>query len=170
MELSRQSIRKILGILHDTFMIRRLQPFYTNIKKRLVKSPKIYIRDSGILHTLLGINTFDDLMKHSALGTSWEGFCMEQILNQIPRGLDTFFYRTQAGAEVDLVLQKQFEQAPIIVEFKHSQTPKLTAGFWSAMNDLKPEACYVVYPGTNSYPLTESVEVLPLTQINRIWE
>jgi predicted AAA+ superfamily ATPase len=170
MELSRQSIRKILDILQETFMIRQLQPFYANIKKRLVKTPKIYIGDSGILHTLLGINTFDDLMRHSAIGTSWEGFCMEQILNQIPRGWDAFFYRTQAGAEVDLILQQRPGQAPILIEFKHSQTPKLTAGFWTAQKDLQPKACYVVYPGTIAYPLIKSVEVLPLTQINKIWE
>jgi predicted AAA+ superfamily ATPase len=170
MELSRQSIRKILDILQETFMIRQLQPFHANIKKRLVKTPKVYIGDSGILHTLLAINTFDDLMRHSAIGTSWEGFCMEQILNQIPRGWDAFFYRTQAGAEVDLILQQQPGQAPIFVEFKHSQTPKLTTGFWSAQKDLQPKACYVVYPGKTAYPLTKSVEVLPLTQINKIWE
>jgi predicted AAA+ superfamily ATPase len=169
-ELSRQSVRKILDILQETFMIRQLQPFYVNIKKRLVKTPKIYIGDSGILHTLLGINTFDDLMRHTTIGTSWEGFCMEQILNQIPRGWDVFFYRTQAGAEVDLILQPQPGGAVIFVEFKHSQSPKLTAGFWSAQKDLRPRACYVVYPGTIAYPLTNTVEVLPLTQINKIRE
>ena len=170
MELSRQSVRKILDILQETFMIRQLQPFHINIKKRLVKTPKTYIGDSGILHTLLGINTLDDLMRHTIVGTSWEGFCIEQILNQIPRGWDAFFYRTQAGAEVDLILQQQPGQSTIFVEFKHSQTPKLTAGFWSAQKDLQPRACYVVSPGTIAYPLTKSVEVLPLTQINKIWE
>ena len=170
MELSRQSIRKILDILQETFMIRQLQPFHANIKKRLVKAPKIYIGDSGILHALLGINTFDDLMRHSAIGTSWEGFCMEQILNQIPRGWDAFFYRTQAGAEVDLILQQHPGQSPVFVEFKHSQTPKLTTGFWSVQKDLQPKGCYVEYPGTIAYQLIKSVEVLPLTQINKIWE
>lgn len=170
LELSRQSVRKILEVLQETFMIRQLQPFYANLKKRLVKTPKIYIGDSGILHTLLGINTFDELMRHTTIGTSWEGFCMEQILNQIPRGWDAFFYRTQAGAEVDLILQQQSGQTPIFVEFKHSQTPKLTPGFWSVQKDLQPKACYVVYPGTITYPLTKSVEVLPLTQIKKIWE
>jgi uncharacterized protein len=170
MELSRQSVRRILDVLQETFMIRRLQPFYVNIKKRLVKTPKIYIADSGILHTLLGIRTFDDLMRHTAIGTSWEGFCIEQILNQIPPGWDAFFYRTQAGAEVDLILQHQPGQPAVFVEFKHSQTPKLTAGFWTAQEDLRPKACYVVYPGTIAYPLAKSVEVLPLTQIHRIWE
>jgi predicted AAA+ superfamily ATPase len=170
MEFSRQSIRKYIDILQETFMIRQLQPFHANLKKRLVKTPKNYIRDSGILHTLLGINTLDELMSHSVVGMSWEGFCIEQILNRLPRGWDAFFYRTQAHAEVDLVLQPQIGKAPIFVEFKHSQTPKLTAGFWSAQNDLRPKACYVVYPGTTSYPLAKEVEALPLAQINKIWE
>ena len=170
LELSRQSIRKYLDILQETFMIRQLQPFHTNVKKRLVKAPKIYLRDSGILHTLLGINTFDELMGHSVVGMSWEGFCMEQILNQIPRSWDAFFYRTQAKAEVDLVLQRRFGEAPILLEFKHSQTPKLTKGFWSAQKDLQPRACYVIYPGITAYPLAELVEAIPLTQIKKIWE
>jgi len=170
MELSRQSVRKLIDILQETFMIRQLQPFYINTKKRMVKSPKTYITDSGILHTLLGINTLDSLMKHSVVGMSWESFCIEQILSQIPRGWETFFYRTVAGAEVDLILQDQIGKPPVFVEFKHSMTPKLTAGFWSAQKDLQPQKCFVIYPGTVAYPLTKSVEVLPLTQINKIWE
>ncbi len=170
MELSRQSIRKYLDILQETFMIRQLQPFHVNLKKRLVKAPKIYLRDSGILHTLLGINSLDELMGHSAIGVSWEGFCIEQILAQIPRNWNTFFYRTQARAEVDLVLQKSFGQAPILIECKHSHSPKLTKGFWSSYKDLQPQACYVVYPGNIAYPIADSVEALPLIQISKIWE
>jgi predicted AAA+ superfamily ATPase len=170
MELSRQSIRKYLDILQETFMVRQLQPFHANLKKRLVKSPKIFIRDSGILHTLMGINSSQELMGHSILGMSWEGFCIEQILSQIPRTWEAFFYRSQAGAEVDLVLQRRFGEAPIFVEFKYSQSPKLTRGFWEAKADLQPKACYVIFPGTHSYPLSDSVEVLPLTQIDKIWQ
>ena len=169
LELSRQSVQKYLNVLEETFMIRRLEPFHANLKKRLVKAPKIYLRDSGILHTLLGIDSFDELMGHSVIGMSWEGFCIEQILSQIPRKWDASFFRTRAKAEIDLVLQRRFGEAPILVEIKHSQTPKLTKGFWSARKDLQPQACYVVYPGTTAYPLADSVEVLPLTQINRIW-
>ncbi len=95
---------------------------------------------------------------------------MEQILNQIPPSWDAFFYRTQAKAEVDLVLQRRVGEAPIFLEFKHSQTPKLTKGFWSAHKDLQPQACYVIYPGMTVYPLAESVEALPLTQIKKLWE
>lgn len=170
MELSRQSIHKYLDILQETFMVRQLQPFHTNLKKRLVKSPKIFIRDSGILHALMGINSLQELMGHSILGMSWEGFCIEQILSQIPRTWEAFFYRSQAGAEVDLVLQRRFGEPPIFVEFKYSQSPKLTRGFWEASADLQPKACYVIFPGTQSYPLGESVEVLPLSEIDKIWK
>jgi predicted AAA+ superfamily ATPase len=170
MELSRQSIHKYLDILHETFMVRRLQPFHANLKKRLIKSPKIFIRDSGIYHTLTGIQSFQDLSGHSTLGLSWEGFCIEQILNQLPRGWNAFFYRTQAGAEVDLILKPRLGQAPVFVEFKYSQSPKLSRGFWEAKADLQPRACYVIVPGTQPYPLTESVEVLPLSQIDKIWQ
>lgn len=168
MELSRQSIRKYLDILQETFMLRQIQPFHANIKKRLVKSPKIFIRDSGIFHTLMGIKSFRELIGHSIIGMSWEGFCIEQILNQIPRSWETYFYRSQAGAEVDLILQQRFGEAPIFVEFKYSQSPKLAKGFWEAKNDLQPKACYVIYPGVRAYPLSESVEVLPVSQINKI--
>jgi predicted AAA+ superfamily ATPase len=170
MELSRQSIHKYLDILQETFMVRQLQPFHTNLKKRLVKSPKIFIRDSGILHALMGIKSLQELMGHSILGMSWEGFCIEQILCQIPRAWEAFFYRSQAGAEVDLVLQRRFGEPPIFVEFKYSQSPKLTRGFWEAKADLQPKACYVIFPGTQSYPLGESVEVLPLSEIDKIWK
>ena len=168
--ISRQSLRKCLAILQETFMVRHVQPFHTNLKKRLVKTPKIYVRDSGILHALLGIRTWADLLGHSVVGSSWEGFCMDQVLSRLPNQWDAFFYRTQAKAEIDLVLQRGYANPPVLVEFKHSQTPKLTKGFWNSKNDLSPKACYVVYPGQQAYPLTEDVEALPLNQIERIWE
>jgi len=169
LELSRQSVRRYLDILQETFMIRMLPPYHTNLKKRLVKAPKIYLRDSGILHTLLGIKTMDDLLKQPVVGASWEGFCLEQIINRMPRGWEAFFYRTQAQAEVDLVLQPRFGDPPILVEFKHSQSPKLTKGFWSVRQDLQPTASYVVYPGERIYPLADGVEALPLPQVRQIW-
>ncbi len=169
LDLSRQSIRKYLDILQETFMVRRLEPYHANLKKRLIKTFKIYLRDSGIVHSLLGIKSFEELMSHSIVGMSWEGFCIEQVLNQIPKGWDAFFYRTRAQAEVDLVLQKGFGQPPIMVEMKLSKSPKPTKGFWVAYKDLKPQASYIVYLGSNAYPLTDKVEVLPLTHIERIW-
>lgn len=170
MELSRQSVRKYLDTLQETFMIRQLQPFHSNLKKRLVKAPKIFIRDSGIFHTLIGINSFQELAGHSALGMSWEGFCIEQILSRVPRGWSAFFYRTQAGAEVDLLLQRRFGEPPIFIEFKYSQSPKLLKGFWEAKADLQPQASFVIAPVTQRYPLAESVEVLPLAEIHTVWE
>ena len=168
--ISRQSVRRCLDILQETFMIRHVPPFHTNLKKRVVKTPKIYVRDSGILHDLLGIRTWADLLGHSAVGSSWEGFCMEQILSRLPNQWDAFFYRTQAKAEIDLVLQRGYGNPPVLVEFKHSQTPKVTKGFWTSKEDLSPKACYVVYPGQQAYPLAEDVEALPINQIERVWE
>ena len=95
---------------------------------------------------------------------------MDQVLSRLPNQWDAFFYRTQAKAEIDLVLQRGYGNRPVLVEFKHSQTPKLTKGFWTSKNDLSPKACYVVYPGQQAYPLTEDVEALPVNQIERIWE
>lgn len=169
MELSKQSITRYIDILQETFMIRQLQPFHTNLKKRLVKSPKIFIRDSGIFHTLIGIDSFNGLLSSPALGMSWEGFCMEQILSQIPRSWNVSFYRSQAGAEIDLVLQQRYGQPPIFIEFKYSQSPKPLRGFWEAKNDLQPKACYLIYPGSQHYQISNSVEVLPLSQIDKIW-
>ncbi len=170
LDLSRQSIKRYLDILQETFMIRILHPFYINIKKRLVKTPKVYLRDSGILHTLLGIKKMEDLLRHSIVGMSWEGFCLEQILNQMPRSWEPFFYRTQTRSEVDLILQKQFGESPVFVEFKNSRNPKLTKGFWMAKEDLQPQKAYIIYPGSRCYPLADSVEVLPLEDIQKIWQ
>jgi len=169
LEMSRQSVRKYLDILQETFMIRQLQPFHANLKKRLVKTPKVYLRDSGILHTLLGIDTFDNLLGNSMVGMSWEVFCLEQILNRMPRRWEAYFYRTQAGAEVDLVLLPRAADAPILVEFKHSHTPKPTKGFWTAKEDLQPKASFIIYPGESAYPIAESVEVLGPDMIEKIW-
>jgi uncharacterized protein len=168
MELSRQSVQKYLNILQETFMVRQIQPYHLNVKKRLIKSPKVFIRDSGILHTLTGIGSLDELIGHPAAGNSWEGFCMEQILSQLPHDWNAFFYRTQAGAEVDLVLQRGLTEAPLLIEFKYSQSPKLAKGFWEAKTDLEAKVGYVIHPGSRSYPLADSVDVLPLCDIQKI--
>lgn len=170
LDLSWQTIRKYLDMLEETFMIRQLYPYHTNLKKRLVKTPKLYLRDTGLLHTLLEIGTFDNLMGHPVLGASWEGFCLEQILTQAPGGWGASFYRTQSGAEIDLILEPQPFQPPIAVEFKHSLTPKLTKGFWSAHGDIKPRKSFIIYPGKKQFSQANNVEVIPLTQINRIWQ
>ncbi len=168
MDSSRQTVSRYLDILQETFMLRLLQPYHANIKKRLIKSPKIYIRDCGLFHTLLNINSFDELSGHKILGASWEGFCLEQILSLIPSSWQYFFFRSQSGAEVDLILQKRFGEPPIFVEFKYSQAPKPTKGFWQAKEDLKPSKCFIIYPGTEEYPIAEDVMILPLTEIGAI--
>ena len=170
LDLSWQTIRRYLDMLEETFMVRQLPPFHANLKKRLVKTPKVYLRDAGVMHCLLGIDTFDALLGHPILGASWEGFCLEQILSRMPSRWDASFYRTQAGAGIDLVLTPQPGRPPIVVEFKYSQAPKLTKGFWNARADLHAQASFVVYPGQRAYPMRQNVEALPLTQIDRIWD
>jgi uncharacterized protein len=168
--VSPPSVRKYLDVLQDTFMIRQLQPYYTNLKKRLVKSPKIYVRDSGLLHYLLGIPDSETLVGHPSAGSSWEGWLIEQILASIPGGWSVSFYRTAAGAEIDLVLQPTQLKPPIAVEFKYSLAPKLTKSFWNAFEDLKPQKVFVVYPGNESYPLAENIWTLPTNQLHKITE
>ena len=149
-------------------MVRQLQPFHTNLKKRLVKSPKIYLYDSGLLHSLLGITDYKMLLGHPASGSSWEGWVIEQILNMLPTYWRTYFYRTSSGAELDLVIQPAAGKPLIAVEIKFSLEPCLTKGFWSAFADLNPAAGFVVYPGSEAYPLANNVIALPAAEITKI--
>jgi uncharacterized protein len=167
--ISGTTVRRYLDILQDTFMVRQLQPFYVNTKKRLIKSPKVYLRDSGILHALLGITDYDVLFSHPALGSSWEGWVIEQVISRIPRMWDAYFYRTQTGAEIDLVIQKTYPRPIIAIDIKFSLAPEPTKGFWQSLEDLRPDKAFVIYPGQRSYPLSKTVEVLPLSQIDKIW-
>ncbi len=166
-----KTARRYLDILEETFMIRQLQPFFTNTKKRLVKSPKIYIRDTGLLHTILKINSYNDLASNPVLGASWESFCIEQIVALKPSCYDAYFYRTQsaAAAEIDLVLTKGLN-VEIAVEIKYSLSPKLTKSSVSAIDEVKPRKTWVVYPGNESYPLKTDVWTLPITQLSKIFE
>ncbi len=166
-----KTARRYLDILEDTFMIRQLQPFFGNVKKRLVKSPKVYIRDTGLLHTLLKIYSYDDLSANPVLGASWEGFCLEQIMALKPSGYDAYFYRTQsaAAAEIDLVLTKGLK-VEIAIEIKYSLTPKLTRSSTNAINEVAPLKTWIVYPGEESYPIKKEVWTLPVNQLSRIFE
>jgi predicted AAA+ superfamily ATPase len=166
-----KTARRYLDILEDTFMIRQLQPFFGNVKKRLVKSPKVYVRDTGLLHTLLKIYSYDDLVGNPILGASWEGFCLEQILALKPRGYDPYFYRTSstAAAEIDLVLTKGLN-VEIAIEIKYSLTPKLTKSSINAINAVDPKKTWVVYPGQESYPMRKNVWTLPITEMDKIFE
>ncbi len=167
--ISAPTVCHYLDILEETFVIKQLLPYHHNIKKRLVKSPKVYIRDSGLLHTLLRNRTMDDLQSHPSLGNSWEGFVIEQIINIIPESWDTYFYRTSAGAEIDLLLFPA-NKFPIAIEIKYSASPKISKGFWNAYNDLDCKKGYVIYPGEFTYPIAKDITALSIQEILKILE
>jgi uncharacterized protein len=152
-----KTIAHYLDLLVDLLLVRRLQPFHANAGKRLVKSPKVYIRDSGLLHSLLQLRTLDGLLGHPIAGASWEGFVIEALLRAAPEHVRPSFYRTAAGAEIDLVLEVGDAQRWVI-EIKRGLAPKLERGFHSAREDLKPTRSFVVYSGNESYPLAANVE------------
>lgn len=167
MGLTAPTVRKYLDILEDTFIVRQLRPYHANIKKRLVKSPKVYIRDTGLLHKLLRIETDEDLQGHPSAGNSWEGFVIEQVLSLIPDTWDVYFYRTGAGAEIDLVIFDK-RKRPIAIEIEYSAAPKVSRGFWNAYEDLSCRKGYIVYPGKDAYPLGHNVATLPINDIEQI--
>ncbi|MEA2067857.1 MAG: DUF4143 domain-containing protein [Verrucomicrobiota bacterium] len=156
------TVRNYMDLLCGAFMMRRLPPFLPNVKKRLVKAPKIYIRDAGILHALLNLATMDDLFAHPVFGDSWEGLVVENILSSISNRVSYGYYRTSNGAEMDLVLQTGSKR--IGIECKASTAPKVTRGFWSAMKDLELDEVFIVAPVDTSYPYGEGVAVCSLAE------
>ena len=161
----RTTVDRYRDILAGTFMLRVLPPWFENIGKRMVKSPKVYLRDSGVLHQLLGLTEAMDLPRHPHYGASWEGFALEQTL--IAHGQhDAYFYGTQRGAELDLLLLRHGRRWGF--EFKCADAPSTTKSMHIARQDLKLEHLWVVYPGTLRYPLTEHITALPLREIDRI--
>lgn len=158
---------RYLDVLVDTMMVRRLEPHLANVGKRLVKSPKVYLRDSGLLHALLGIATVQDLQGHPIAGRSWEGFVVEQVAAQLPADAQMGFYRTAAGAELDLVIEHRSRK--VGVEIKFSAAPKPAKGFWQAIEDLAVDRAYVVAPVERRYPLSERVEVIPVAQLSELF-
>jgi hypothetical protein len=158
--VSHTSIRSYLDLLSQTFMVRLLEPYASKMKKRIVKSPKVYIRDSGILHSLLQIDSLDDVLAHPVCGASWEGLVIENVIAALP-GWQPSFYRTAAGAEIDLVLERG--QRRIAVECKASTAPAVSRGFWTALDDLAIDEAWVIAPVAEPYPLRQGVSVAPLT-------
>ncbi len=150
-----------LDLLTDLLLVRRLPPWYANLGKRLVKSPKVYVRDSGLVHALLGIPDKESLLAHPVVGASWEGWVVENLLASAPEGVSGHFYRTGGGAEIDLLLAWP-DGALWAVEIKRSLTPKLGRGFHAACADLNPARKFVVYPGVERYRLLEDVEAISL--------
>jgi len=152
------TVGRYLDLFVDTLMLRRLEPHFVNVGKRLVKSPKIYVRDSGILHALLNIASTDDLSGHPVAGQSWEGFVIEQIIGAAPPQAEFSFYRTAAGAEMDLVVTVGGRS--VGYEIKLSNAPRVGKGFWHACEDIGVDKAYVVAPVAESYPLADNVEVV----------
>jgi uncharacterized protein len=163
--VSSPTISNYVGLLVDLLLVRRLPPLLVNVGKRLVKSPKTFIRDSGLTHALLGIETYDDLLGHPVVGLSWEGFVLENLLANAPLGCKPSFYRTAKGSEVDLILELGAKHGVWAVEIKHSMAPKLKRGFHLALEDLQPNRSFVVYPGEDRYTSANGIEVIGLAEL-----
>jgi predicted AAA+ superfamily ATPase len=159
-----KTVAAYLDLMVDLLLVRRLEPWHANVGKRLVKSPRVYVRDSGLLHALLGLETLDDLLGHPIAGASWEGFVIETAHSVMPEGAQAHFYRTAAGAEIDLVITLPGGRKWAI-EIKRSLSPKVERGFHHACADIAPERKIIVYPGAESFPLADGIEVLPLRQL-----
>ncbi len=153
-----------IDLLSDLLLVRRLPAWHTNLGKRLVRSPKVYVRDSGLLHALLAIGDKDTLLGHPVVGASWEGFVIENLLSSAPPGVQGHFYRTSGGAEIDLVLAWP-DGRLWAVEIKRSLSPRPERGFHSACADLGPERRFVVYPGRETYPVAGETLVMPLDEL-----
>jgi len=159
--LTHPTIRRYIDLLENSFVMRTLQPFENNIKKRLIKSPKVYIRDTGLLHKILQIGTLNDLFSHPVFGFSWEGYVIENIISE-NQDFQFFFYRTSSGNEIDLVIETGKKR--IAVECKASTAPQLSRGNYSAIEDIKADKIYIVAPVKSQYKLKENIIVsnLPL--------
>lgn len=159
--VSGQTINRYLDLLVDLLLVRRLSPWTENTGKRLTKSPKTYVRDSGITHALLGIQDEDQLLCHPIVGQSYEGYVIENCIRACGNKAESFFYRTSAGAEIDLLLR--FSDGSLwAIEIKRSSSPKVSRGFHQACLDLKPSRKFVVYPGNESFPLKDGIEAVGL--------
>jgi predicted AAA+ superfamily ATPase len=160
--ISTNTVKKYLDILEGSFLLRRLQPFHANLSKRLVRSPKIYLRDSGLLHRLLGVSTLDQLQGIVWLGTSWEGYVIEEIIRALGKSYEFTFFRTQTGAEVDLVI-KTPQGKLALIEIKYSVNPVPSKGFYSAAEDLKPDFQYIILPEGEAWDRSMGVRVSGLS-------
>jgi predicted AAA+ superfamily ATPase len=160
--ISQPTARRYLDVLEEIFMVRVLPPWHENLSKRQVKAPKIYFRDSGLLHYLLGIRSELDLQTHPKLGASWEGYAIEEVL-KVVNADEVYFWGTHSGAELDLLIFKDGQR--LGVECKHSDAPRLTPSMRAALADLRLDRLLVFYPGDRPYPLAERVHVLPLSRL-----
>lgn len=164
LDISTTAVNNYLDILEETFFIRRLPPYFYNLKKRLIKSPKIYIRDTGVLHSLLHLNSQNSLFNSQYLGNSWEGFVIEEILKILPRHYEASFFRTNNGAEIDLLLSKA-GKANIAIEIKNSLSPKPSKGLYNSMKDLSIEKAFIFYPGNEDYQIKENIWAISIKNL-----
>lgn len=162
LNLSETTIRRYLDLLSDLFMLRQLPPWHANLKKRQVKSPKVYLRDTGLLHHLLGIQSELQLLSHPKCGASWEGYAIEETLRSVAPD-EAYFWATHQGAEIDLVMIKQGRM--LGVECKRMDAPKMTPSLRIALEDLKLERIAIVYPGPDRYFITDRIEAVPLSAV-----
>ena len=159
--VNESTVRRYLDLMTGVFMVRQLPPWFENLGKRQVKAPKIYLRDSGLLHALLGLGTLESLLGHPVVGGSWEGFCLETLIAAAPAGTETFFYRTSAGAELDLVLRLP-DGETWAIEIKRTTAPKVSRGFHLAIADIKADRRILVYAGEREVPIAEGLRATPL--------
>ena len=165
--ISAPAVTRYVDVMSGLLLVRRLPPFVANVRKRLVKSPRVYIRDSGLLHALLDIGNFHALAGHPVVGPSWEGFVIENLLAAADPRTRASFYRTAAGAEIDLVLEVPGFRRPIAIEIRRGLAPSLGKGFHNAYADLGPARAFVVHAGEERYPLTEATEAIGLREMAR---
>lgn len=161
-----KTVAKYLDLMVDLLLVRRLRPWHKNIGKRLVKSPKVYVRDSGITHALLGLGDKEEILGHPVVGPSWEGFVIENLLSVAPERADAGFYRASGGAEIDLVLTFPGQRVWAI-EIMRSLDPKPARGFHSGCKDVKPDARFVVYPGDERFSISRNIEAINIDALAR---
>jgi predicted AAA+ superfamily ATPase len=167
LEVSSPTINRYTDLLTDLLLLRRLMPYHSNVKKRLVKSPKIFIRDSGLLHSLLNLGNLNSLLGHPVAGFSWEGFVIENLIVMAPSGTVPGFYRTSGGAEIDLILELPGGKL-WVMEIKRSLVGKPSRGFYEACEDLKPARKFLVHSGIDRYPLGEKIEAIGLLELGNL--
>jgi hypothetical protein len=166
--LTAPTVTKYIDLLVDLLLVRRLRPLHVNIGKRLVKAPKVYVRDSGLLHALLGISDYNALAGHPVVGSSWEGFVIENLLSVIPFRTMASFYRTSAGAEIDLVLEFPGLTEKWAIEIKRGLSVNPKKGFYNAVEDIQPDKTFVVHAGEDRYPVAEGVEAIGVAEMAQV--
>lgn len=162
LDVSQPTVTRYLELLEGSFMIRRLSPYFINVGKRLVKAPKLYVRDTGFLHHLLRISQFDQLQGHQAIGASWEGYVIDQIIREATEFSDFYYYRTKNGAEVDLVIQTPNGKMACI-EIKYSSAPTVSKGFFLSVEDLKPHFKYIIVPDGEAWTRSDGIRICALS-------